>query len=220
MNFPITDTLFARVGLASEQMDGYYYNRHLNVDVGGTDATTANMALRWQPSDNWTFDFNTFLIRRRDGNLGIQCNPYDGSAGQWGGGAGNIERLYPGAKQEYYDTCAEDASIGAFVNSSNKLTFANIDDLRAGIISNGSLEQQLAKLRRTGICGAAETLLVDRACQATHLKPLVTALLDAGREDGPDPGEEVVHSLVQAEVGVSVWVVLAVHGLLVSCFSL
>ncbi|WP_439573048.1 glutamate-5-semialdehyde dehydrogenase [Phreatobacter sp.] len=37
-----------------------------------------------------------------------------------------------------------------------------------------------AKLRRTGICGAAETLLVDEACAGTHLKPLVTALLDAG----------------------------------------
>ena len=37
-----------------------------------------------------------------------------------------------------------------------------------------------AKLRRTGVCGAAETLLVDRACAATHLAPLVGALLDAG----------------------------------------
>ena len=37
-----------------------------------------------------------------------------------------------------------------------------------------------SKLRRTGICGAAETLLVDRACASTHLAPLVTALLDAG----------------------------------------
>ncbi|WID99145.1 glutamate-5-semialdehyde dehydrogenase [Bosea vestrisii] len=35
-----------------------------------------------------------------------------------------------------------------------------------------------AKLRRTGVCGAAETLLVDEACATTHLKPLVTALLD------------------------------------------
>ena len=37
-----------------------------------------------------------------------------------------------------------------------------------------------AKMRRTGICGAAETLLVDRACASTHLAPLVTMLLDAG----------------------------------------
>jgi glutamate-5-semialdehyde dehydrogenase len=37
-----------------------------------------------------------------------------------------------------------------------------------------------AKMRRTGICGAAETLLVDRAVAATHLAPLVAMLLDAG----------------------------------------
>src|SRR6516225_1283827 len=39
-----------------------------------------------------------------------------------------------------------------------------------------------AKMRRTGVCGAAETLLVDRAVASTHLKPLVTTLLDAGCE--------------------------------------
>ncbi|KAB1076330.1 glutamate-5-semialdehyde dehydrogenase [Methylobacterium planeticum] len=37
-----------------------------------------------------------------------------------------------------------------------------------------------SKLRRTGVCGAAETLLVDSACAGTHLKPLVAALLEAG----------------------------------------
>jgi len=39
-----------------------------------------------------------------------------------------------------------------------------------------------AKLRRTGVCGAAETLLVDRAAAGTHLKALVEMLLDAGCE--------------------------------------
>jgi glutamate-5-semialdehyde dehydrogenase len=39
-----------------------------------------------------------------------------------------------------------------------------------------------AKMRRTGVCGSAETLLVDRACAATHLKPLVQCLLEAGCE--------------------------------------
>ena len=37
-------------------------------------------------------------------------------------------------------------------------------------------------MRRTGICGSAETLLLDRACAATHLKPLIRSLLDAGCE--------------------------------------
>jgi glutamate-5-semialdehyde dehydrogenase len=39
-----------------------------------------------------------------------------------------------------------------------------------------------AKMRRTGVCGAAETLLVDRAAAPTMLKPLVAMLLDAGCE--------------------------------------
>lgn len=39
-----------------------------------------------------------------------------------------------------------------------------------------------AKLRRTGVCGAAETLLIERAAVQTHLAPLVTMLLDAGCE--------------------------------------
>ena len=39
-----------------------------------------------------------------------------------------------------------------------------------------------AKMRRTGICGAAETLLVDEACTPTHLVPLISALIEAGCE--------------------------------------
>jgi glutamate-5-semialdehyde dehydrogenase len=39
-----------------------------------------------------------------------------------------------------------------------------------------------AKMRRTGICGAAETLLVDRAVAKTHLVPILEALAKAGCE--------------------------------------
>jgi len=39
-----------------------------------------------------------------------------------------------------------------------------------------------AKMRRVSICGAAETLLVDRAVAATHLAPIVKDLLEAGCE--------------------------------------
>jgi glutamate-5-semialdehyde dehydrogenase len=49
-----------------------------------------------------------------------------------------------------------------------------------------------AKMRRTGVCGAAETLLVDRAGAVTHLKPLVEALLAAGCEVR---GEEAVQAV-------------------------
>ena len=39
-----------------------------------------------------------------------------------------------------------------------------------------------AKMRRTGVCGAAETVLLDRAAAATHLKPLLDELIEAGCE--------------------------------------
>ena len=39
-----------------------------------------------------------------------------------------------------------------------------------------------AKMRRTGICGSAETLLLDRACAGTHLLPILDALAKAGCE--------------------------------------
>jgi glutamate-5-semialdehyde dehydrogenase len=51
-----------------------------------------------------------------------------------------------------------------------------------------------AKMRRTGVCGAAETLLVDRTVAPTHLKPLVTMLLDAGCEVR---GDEVTRAVDQ-----------------------
>ncbi len=54
-----------------------------------------------------------------------------------------------------------------------------------------------AKLRRTGICGAAETLLVDRACAATHLAPLVTMLLDAGCAVRGDEATRAVDARVE-----------------------
>lgn len=50
-----------------------------------------------------------------------------------------------------------------------------------------------AKMRRTGICGAAETLLVDKAAAATHLKPILEALAAKGCEIR---GSEEVQALV------------------------
>jgi glutamate-5-semialdehyde dehydrogenase len=54
-----------------------------------------------------------------------------------------------------------------------------------------------AKLRRTGICGAAETLLVDRAGAATLLAPVVKELLDAGCEVRGDADVQKVDARVK-----------------------
>ena len=54
-----------------------------------------------------------------------------------------------------------------------------------------------AKLRRTGVCGAAETLLVDRASASTALKPLVEMLIEAGCEVRGDEAVQRTDSRVK-----------------------
>jgi glutamate-5-semialdehyde dehydrogenase len=57
-----------------------------------------------------------------------------------------------------------------------------------------------AKMRRTGVCGSAETLLVDEACAATHLGPLVNALLEAGCEVRGDRATRAIDPRVKTAV--------------------
>ncbi|WP_244265709.1 glutamate-5-semialdehyde dehydrogenase [Polycladidibacter hongkongensis] len=55
-----------------------------------------------------------------------------------------------------------------------------------------------AKMRRTGICGALETLLVDEAVAATHLRPIVDALQAKGCEVRGDDDVQALCSGVNA----------------------
>ena len=52
-------------------------------------------------------------------------------------------------------------------------------------------------MRRTGVCGAAETLLVDRAAADTMLAPLTKMLLDAGCEVRGDAATRAVDPRVK-----------------------
>jgi glutamate-5-semialdehyde dehydrogenase len=63
-------------------------------------------------------------------------------------------------------------------------------DMARGIVLN-------AKLRRTGVCGSAETLLVDSAAAPRLLAPLVTALLDKGCEVRGDAATQAVDARVK-----------------------
>ena len=54
-----------------------------------------------------------------------------------------------------------------------------------------------AKLRRTGVCGATETLLVDKAARVDYLRQLVMALLDAGCEVRGDEATQKVDPRVK-----------------------
>ncbi len=64
-------------------------------------------------------------------------------------------------------------------------------DMARAIVKN-------AKLRRTGVCGSAETLLVDAASAGTHLAPLVKDLLEAGCEVRGDAATQAVDARVKA----------------------
>ena len=55
-----------------------------------------------------------------------------------------------------------------------------------------------AKMRRPGVCGAAETLLVDRKGASTSLKPLVEMLLEAGCEVRGDEAVQKTDARVKA----------------------
>ncbi len=54
-----------------------------------------------------------------------------------------------------------------------------------------------AKMRRTSVCGSAETLLVDRAVAGSHLAPLVHDLLQAGCEVRGDAATQAVDTRVK-----------------------
>ena len=55
-----------------------------------------------------------------------------------------------------------------------------------------------AKTRRPGICGAAETLLVDRQAHNSHLAPIVSDLLEAGVEIRGDTATQAIDKRIVA----------------------
>ncbi len=57
-----------------------------------------------------------------------------------------------------------------------------------------------AKMRRTGICGATETLLIHRDAVETHLRPVIEALIARGCEIR---GDETVRAMIPAAVPVT-----------------
>ncbi|MBI3701585.1 MAG: glutamate-5-semialdehyde dehydrogenase [Afipia sp.] len=54
-----------------------------------------------------------------------------------------------------------------------------------------------AKMRRPGVCGAAENLLIDKAAASAQLKPLITMLLDANCEVRGDEAVQKADSRVK-----------------------
>jgi glutamate-5-semialdehyde dehydrogenase len=90
---------------------------------------------------------------------------------------GNLDVIVPRGGKSLVARVQEEARVPVFAHLeglNHVYVHARADlEMAKAIVLN-------AKMRRTGVCGSAETLLVDRACVETHLEPLVSMLLDAG----------------------------------------
>jgi len=92
---------------------------------------------------------------------------------------GNVDVIVPRGGKNLVARVQEEARVPVFAHLEG-VCHVYVDkaaklDMAKSIVLN-------AKLRRTGVCGSAETLLVDKTAAATHLKPLIQMLLDAGCE--------------------------------------
>ena len=92
---------------------------------------------------------------------------------------GNLDVIIPRGGRSLVERVQTEARVPVFAHLEG-IVHIYLDksaklDLAVPVIVN-------AKMRRTGICGAAETLLVDRAVAATHLEPVLAALAKAGCE--------------------------------------
>ncbi len=93
--------------------------------------------------------------------------------------SGNIDVIVPRGGRSLVERVQTEARVPVF---------AHLEGI-CHLYVDGSADREMAvalaingKMRRTGICGATETLLVDRAAAPTHLVPILEALRDAGCE--------------------------------------
>ncbi len=93
--------------------------------------------------------------------------------------AGNLDVIVPRGGKSLVARVQDEARVPVFAHLEG-IVHVYVD--RAADLDMAKSILRNAKLRRTGVCGAAETLLVDRAVAQTHLAPLVSMLIDAGCE--------------------------------------
>lgn len=108
--------------------------------------------------------------------------------------SGNLDVIVPRGGKSLVERVQNDARVPVFAHLEG-ICHLYIDksaklDMAVAIAVN-------AKMRRTGICGAAETLLVDRAVASTHLVPVLEALRQAGCEIHAD--EDVLKAFADAK---------------------
>lgn len=92
---------------------------------------------------------------------------------------GNLDVIIPRGGRSLVERVQTEARVPVFAHLEG-IVHIYVDksadlDMAVKVVTN-------AKMRRTGICGAAETLLVDSAVEASHLVPILDALSGAGCE--------------------------------------
>ena len=111
---------------------------------------------------------------------------------------GNIDVIVPRGGKSLVARVEEEARVPVFAHLEGIChTYVDRDadlDQAERVVLN-------AKLRRTGVCGATECLLVDAAAPAGSLARLVRALLDAGCEVRGDAAAAAVDSRVVPATG-------------------
>ncbi|WP_028035622.1 glutamate-5-semialdehyde dehydrogenase [Chelativorans sp. J32] len=92
---------------------------------------------------------------------------------------GNLDVIVPRGGRSLVERVQNEARVPVFAHLEG-ICHLYID--RSARLDMATTLTVNAKMRRTGICGAAETLLVDRAVADTHLVPVLEALAGAGCE--------------------------------------
>jgi len=92
---------------------------------------------------------------------------------------GNIDVIVPRGGKSLVARVQEEARVPVFAHLEG-ICHTYVD--RSADLAMAKAIVLNAKLRRTGVCGATETLLVDQAAPADHLAALIGALADAGCE--------------------------------------
>jgi glutamate-5-semialdehyde dehydrogenase len=93
--------------------------------------------------------------------------------------SGNIDVIVPRGGRGLVERVQSEARVPVFAH------LEGICHLYVDRSADRAMAVSLAvngKMRRPGICGATETLLIDRAAAPTHLTPILDALRDAGCE--------------------------------------
>ena len=103
---------------------------------------------------------------------------------------GNIDVIVPRGGKTLVARVQSEARVPVFAHLEG-LVHVYID--RSADLEKAVSVTLNAKMRRTGICGAAETLLVHKDVGATHLRPIIEALVAKGCEIR---GDETVQSML------------------------